>query len=168
MPNISREITCCFTGYRPSKLPWGMDENDSRCTALKRKLYDFAEAVYLSGVRHFICGMAIGCDMLFCEAVMQLKSVYNGITIEAAIPFPGQADKWPEWERRKYEYLVDCCDYITVLSKEYTDDCMRRRNRYMVEHSSVLITVYDGKRGGTMMTVNYARKNNLEIIQIAP
>ena len=168
MPNINRELTCCFTGYRPSKLPWGYDENDSRCAALKVKLYDFVEAVYLSGVRHFICGMAQGCDLLFCEAVMKLKSKYNGVTIEAAIPFAGQADRWEEGEKQRYDYLVDCCDYITVLTKEYTNDCMRRRNKYMVDRSSVLITVYDGKRGGTMMTVNYAMKNKLEIIHIAP
>jgi uncharacterized phage-like protein YoqJ len=168
MPNFSRKVTCCFAGYRPAKLPWGEDENDSRCVELKRKLYDFVEAVYLSGVRHFICGMAIGCDLLFCQAVLKLKTVYPDVTLEAAIPFPGQANAWPEWSRRKYEYLVGCCDYISTLSKKYTDDCMRVRNKYMVDRSSVLIAVYDGKRGGTMMTVNYARRNGLEIIQIAP
>ena len=26
-----REHTCCFTGYREYKLPWGSDENDPRC-----------------------------------------------------------------------------------------------------------------------------------------
>ena len=29
---------CCFTGHRPSKLPWGEDERDPRCLALKREL----------------------------------------------------------------------------------------------------------------------------------
>ena len=27
--------TCCFTGHRPDKLPWGPDESDPRCAALK-------------------------------------------------------------------------------------------------------------------------------------
>ena len=57
-----RPCTCCFTGHRPEKLPWGSDETDPRCTALKRKLYDALEAAYDEGMRHFICGMARGCD----------------------------------------------------------------------------------------------------------
>lgn len=32
--------TCCFTGHRPEKLPWGTDEGDPRCRMLKKKLYD--------------------------------------------------------------------------------------------------------------------------------
>ena len=35
-----RPCTCCFTGHRPEKLPWGSDESDPRCTALKKKLSD--------------------------------------------------------------------------------------------------------------------------------
>ena len=37
---MDREHTCCFTGHRPDKLPWGTDERDPRCTALKRRLTD--------------------------------------------------------------------------------------------------------------------------------
>ena len=34
------QISCCFSGYRPGKLPWGNDENDPRCRALKARLRD--------------------------------------------------------------------------------------------------------------------------------
>ena len=40
----ARPVTCCFTGHRPEKLPWGDDEADPRCRALKRKLADAVEA----------------------------------------------------------------------------------------------------------------------------
>ena len=30
--------TCCFTGHRPDKLPWGVREDDPRCTDLKARL----------------------------------------------------------------------------------------------------------------------------------
>ena len=53
-----RPYTCCFTGHRPEKLPWGDDETDGRCAALKKKLQDAVEAAYDEGMRHFICGMA--------------------------------------------------------------------------------------------------------------
>ena len=32
------ELTCAFSGHRPEKLPWGEDESDPRCAALKIRL----------------------------------------------------------------------------------------------------------------------------------
>ena len=65
--------SCCFTGHRSSKLPWGGNEADARCLGLKRKLAAALEELYGQGVRHFICGMATGCDMFFAEAVRALR-----------------------------------------------------------------------------------------------
>lgn len=163
-----KEQTCCFTGYRPNKLPWGTKESDERCTALKEKIYDIIEALYSSGIRHFICGMAQGADTYFCEEVLKFKASHADITLEAAIPCEEQCARWPERDRNRYYTLVSECDYETLISTKYTPDCMLKRNNYMVEHSSVLVAVYDGKFGGTMQTVKTAQKLALEIIQIMP
>lgn len=168
LQRICRENTCCFSGYRASKLPWGTNETDPRCAALKIKLYDVAEALYESGIRHFICGMANGSDMYFCEEILKLREDRGGITIEAAIPCEEQATRWDEATRNRYFRLVSECDYETLVEKSYTPECMRKRNDYMVDNSSVLVAVYDGRFGGTMHTVKYAEKMGLEIIQIAP
>ena len=88
------QISCCFSGYRPGKLPWGNDENDPRCRALKVRLRDVMEAAYDEGYRHFICGMAQGCDLYFCELALQLRGERPDMTIEAAIPCRTQADSW--------------------------------------------------------------------------
>ena len=169
--NLSRapkEQTCCFTGYRPNKLPWGTKESDERCIALKNKIYDVIEALYIAGIRHFICGMAQGCDTYFCEEVLKLKADHADVTLEAAIPCEEQSARWSERDRNRYFHLVSECDYETLISTKYTPDCMLKRNDYMVEHSSVLVAVYDGKFGGTMQTVRKAQKLELEIIQIMP
>ena len=63
-----RQNTCCFTGHRPAKLPWGNNEDDLRCKALKARLRAVVESAILEGTEHFICGMAEGCDLYFCEA----------------------------------------------------------------------------------------------------
>lgn len=157
---------CSFTGHRESKLPWKSDENDIRCVKLKEKIADAVEAVYTSGIRHFICGMANGCDMFFCEAVTELRAVHSDITIEAAIPWSGQSEKWTVSLKKRYAMLVEECDYITVVQNEYTPDCLMRRNRYMVDNSSVIIAAYSGKPGGTMRTLLYAIRKGLEIIEI--
>ena len=79
-----------------------------------------------------------------------------------------QAADWTEEERSRYFYVAQLCDFETVVQPEFTPDCMIKRNRYMVDKSSVLLAVFDGTFGGTMQTVNYARKLGLEIIEISP
>ncbi|MGI6013808.1 MAG: SLOG family protein [Oscillospiraceae bacterium] len=168
---LSKETTCCFTGHRVSRLPWRNNESDPRCIQLKNTLYDAVEAVYHSGIRHYICGMATGSDLFFCEAVIALRSAHPGITLEAAIPCPEQAQRWPESLQKRYLSLLSQCDFYTLVSKQYTADCMLRRNHYMVDQSSVLIAVYNGTanpRSGTCSTLLYAIRQGTEIIEITP
>ena len=60
----SRQISCCFTGHRPGKLPWRYDEEDRRCLSLKRRIADAVDAAYEEGCRHFLCGMALGLSLI--------------------------------------------------------------------------------------------------------
>ena len=83
---MRREVTCCFTGHRPEKLPWGSNESDPRCVQLKERLRAAVEQAYADGFRHFICGMARGADFYFAEAVLRLREERQDVTLEAAIP----------------------------------------------------------------------------------
>ena len=163
---LKRETTCTFTGHRENKLPWRGDESDPRCVRLKARIYDAAEAAWRSGVRHYICGMATGCDMYFCEAVIALREEHPEITLEAAIPYEAQPEAWPAVLRRRYERLVAECDYRTVLQKDYSPECLLRRNHYMVDASAVLISAYNGAPGGTRSTLLYALRQGLQIIEL--
>ena len=162
----ARQESCCFTGHRPAKLPWRYDESDPRCQTLKRRLWDAVELAYEQGFRHFLCGMAQGCDFYFCEAVLNLKKLRPDITLEAAVPCPSQADRWPADQRERYERLLAACDYETMVSAEYSPSCMLRRDRYMVDHASLLIAAFDGSAGGTRYTVEYALKRGLSIVDL--
>lgn len=161
---VRREHTCCFTGHRPEKLPWGTDESDQRCLDLKRRIAAALEDAYQKGMRHFICGMALGADHYFCEAALDLRHRYPGVTVEAAIPCEEQASRWREEDRNRYFALVKACDFETMVQHHYDRGCMLRRNRYMVDHSSMLIAAHDGLLGGTMYTLTYAMKKELEIV----
>ena len=161
-----REHSCGFTGHRPQKLPWGMNETDTRCLALKQEIAVRLEAIYALGYRHFLCGMAIGCDMYFAEAVLALREKNGDVTLEAVIPFGDQPGRWSPQLRRRYNELIDRADKVTVLQYGYTPDCMMRRNRYMVDHASLLLACYDGRPGGTMSTILYAERSEVKVIVI--
>ncbi len=161
---MNRETTCSFTGHRPEKLPWRRDESDPRCLALKERLAAAVEDAYDKGMRHFMCGMARGADFYFCDAVLELRERRSGVTLEAVIPCEEQAARWSERERERWFSLVERCDGETMLQHHYDKGCMLRRNRYLVDHSSMLIAVYDGMLGGTMYTLSYAMKRGLETV----
>jgi len=155
-------LSCCFTGHRANKLPWGFDESDPRCVELKNSIFGAVEALYGEGCRLFICGMANGCDMYFGEAVLKLKEAHEDVRLEAAIPCDSQASAWPEAIRQRYEALRQAADTVTYVQHEYTRFCMMRRNRYMVEKSDVLLACFNGQPGGTMNTVLMAKRAGLK------
>lgn len=160
--------TCCFTGHRPQKLPFGYNEEDERCIELKENLKkEIIRQIEENGVTHFITGMALGLDMFAAEAVLELKETYENITLEAAIPCENQCSKWAENLRDRYFSIAEHCDRETLLSTQYTRDCMHKRDRYMVDNSEVIIALYiEGTPGGTKYTVDYARKKGKEIVFI--
>jgi len=120
------------------------------------------------GKRHFICGMARGCDFYFAEIVLELRRSRPDITLEAAIPCDSQSRGWKLAERMRWEDLVALCDMETLVQERYTPDCMLRRNRYMVDHSSLVIAVYDGTNGGTRRTLEYALRQKVPFLDISP
>ena len=164
MEQSFRENACCFSGHRAEKLPWRYNEDAPACLALKALIDDLLREAYAAGFRRFYCGMATGADMYFGEAVAALRKEHPDITLEAVIPFRGQERRWPKAQRERYARLEEQCDGLTVLHDEYRRGCMQERNRYMVDRSSLLLAVYDGKPGGTYNTVRYAEKQHVTVV----
>ena len=85
-------MICAFTGHRPQRLPWGGREEDPRCQALKQLLRSAVDRMVEQGCRHFLCGMALGCDTYFAEVILEKKTQMPELCLEAVLPCPGQAD----------------------------------------------------------------------------
>ena len=151
-------MVCGFTGHRPEKLPWGICEEDPRCQALKLLMAQEIERAADAGAEVFCCGMARGCDLYFAEAVLQLREQRPALRLEAWLACPEQADRWAEEDRIRWQRLLTRCDRICVVEDRYSDGCMLRRDRAMVERSDELISVWDGSHGGTGWTVRYAKR----------
>lgn len=161
-------MVCAFTGHRPERLPWGTDERDARCEAIKTLLRREIGALYAQGCRVFLCGMARGCDQYFAEAVLTLRDEGRlpGARLVAMLPCPSQAERWDAGERARYRALLARCDAVRMLEDRYTPGCMLRRNRAMVDAADVLLTVFDGSEGGTAATVRYARRSGVRIVPL--
>ena len=163
---MDRAITCCFTGHRPEKMPFSLSPYSFDLHAFRRNLEYAVQRAVLDGYRHFITGMSRGMDLWAAMCVLDFKRAYPGLTLEAAIPCPEQADRWDSGDVRLYQLVLSRCDAKTVLSPHYHAGCMEKRNRYMVDHSSLLIAAFDGQRGGTYNTCAYADRKGVRIYNI--
>ncbi len=160
---------CAFTGHRPKKFPWGYDEADARCVTLKQTLAKQIAKLVDAGYTDFLSGMAEGTDTWAALAVLALKKEHPALKLHCVLPCEGQSDQWSASARELYSSILEQADNIVYVSREYSKDCMLKRNRYLVDHVSCLLAVYNGEqRGGTAMTVRYARKREREIIIVNP
>ncbi len=161
--------TICFTGHRSQKLPWRFNEEDKRCIAMKITLRTEIEKAIQMGYKNFLCGMALGFDMICAEIVLDLKKQYNDIKLIGALPCKTQDIKWSEKDRKRYRELLDKLDGIRCIYDDYIGaECMLERNMYMVNNSSLMIALFNGSSGGTKFTIDYARKQGLKVIIIKP
>lgn len=156
-------MICAFTGHRPEKLPWGTREEDPRCLALKRQIRQAVRRAAEAGATVFACGMARGTDLYFAAAVLEAAAENPDLSLEAWLPCRGQADRWPAEDRLRYEALLSQCRRVILVEERYSEGCMLRRNRAMLDQADRLISVYSGGGGGTGQAVAYARRRGLFI-----
>lgn len=157
--------SCAFTGHRPERLPWGYEEEDSRCLRFKMALDQHISTLYTQGIRHFISGMALGTDQYFAESVLTFQETHPEITLECAIPCISQANAWSEEQQNRYHRILEQSQFETMVQHDYSAGCMMRRNRYLVNRAGTLLAAYDGTlRGGTAKTIAYAMKKERNIL----
>lgn len=160
---------CCFTGHRPSALPWGYNESGIRFLVFKRKLKKAIKITIANGCCHFISGMALGVDVIAAELVLELKQTNPNIILECAIPCNNQSCKWPSQSINRYNCILEQADKVTVVTdKPYFNGCMQKRNQYMINNSGRVIAVFNGTIGGTSQTIKSAENAGREVIIIKP
>ncbi len=159
---------CSFTGYRPGKLPFLNNRQDERYVFLYNALREEIIRLAKKGVVNFQTGMARGIDLMCGEIVLELQQTMN-VRLFCAIPCRNQCYGWRAAEVAVYKrILAGAAGVVYVSPNDYADGCMQKRNRYLVDTAQYVIAVYDGQRGGTMSTVNYAKRKQRTVIIINP
>lgn len=162
-----RSTTLCFSGHRPGKIPWLINDESEKCIQLKKRIFETVHAAFSAGYTHFISGMAKGVDIIAAEAVIAYKKLQPQITLECALPYRDQSSLWEAKQKLRHQAVMEKADVVTVLSEHYTHNCMDARNKYMVDSSGGIAVVFDGaQKGGTYNTLKYAQKKGLTIYRI--
>ena len=75
--------------------------------------------------------------------------------------------KWKEETKREYESILLWCDKVYCVYDVFSLEAYKRRDKYMVDNSSLLIAVEGKRNGGTARTIMYARKLECEVVLIS-
>lgn len=153
---------CAFTGHRPNKLPWGNNEQDERCLRLKEILQAEIEKSIEAGYINFISGMTLGIDLIASEIVLELKKIFD-INLICVVFYEKQYKNWSEEEQQRYFNILNQSDKKFVLAKDYSPECIDAGNKFLVQHSSLLIAVWNGNKSETANTIKIAEKENKQI-----
>lgn len=180
------------TGHRPNKAwgsyQWNTDKFLRIKKIIKNKLIEIIENKLKENKEekfYFHVGGALGFDQMLFEIAYELKTYYSTkIFIEYCIPFKDQPKTWISKEdiNRYFNQiqLSDKVTYVDTLSEYnnglpidiYDNKKMQYRNMYMVDklvnENDILIALWDKSRGGTYNCINYAEKQNKNILYFNP
>lgn len=125
------EKTCCFTGHR------NIPRED--LPQISKLLTETIKEMIGEGFRFFGTGGALGFDTLATEAVLGLQREFPSIKLILVLPCRDQTRRWKEENIAQYERIRAAADKVVYTSEIYTPGCMHKRNRYLIDNSSVCI-----------------------------
>lgn len=150
-----------FTGHRPQKLG-GQDKGHPLNLAIRQRLDEEIITLASQGVTQFISGMAHGVDLWAVDSVYRVSNALKiPLQVVAALPFPGQEEKWNKQDKEEYHrLLLGVADSRRhMISPQYHQGALYERNYWMVDHADLVLAVWNGlEKGGTWHTISYARR----------
>ncbi len=149
--------TVCFTGHR------NIQQRNEISDVLRRTILRLIDVGYC----YFGAGGALGFDTLAAETILSLRRNFPHIRLILVLPCRLQTYGWEYGDKIRHEEIKQRADKVVYTSDEYFSGCMHRRNRHLVDHSSVCVCYLTQNSGGTFYTVNYAKEKGLQIINIA-
>lgn len=154
------------TGHRPPRLG-GYDESDPLNIAIKKAIFNSVKLLTQSYEKVYgISGMALGTDMWFAEAILEL-----GLPLTCAIPHDGHSARWPKESQERHASICSRAREVVVVSPGvYASWKMAVRDKWMVDECDVALAVYNPAftDGGTYITFTMLQRKKKPMIWINP
>ncbi len=155
-----RKHRCCFTGHRPEKLSIPEKRLALLLEAEIRKAID-------GGFTTYITGMAKGTDLVAAEIVLRLRKQDDRLKLICALPHPGFGLHWGGGWSERFQRVLARADLERTICSTFSYNSYQARNEWMVNHSSLMIAVFNGTAGGTKNTLDYAKRQGVPCIVIS-
>ena len=134
---------CAIIGCTPMTFPWGFDEEDEGCAALKLLLLNQITKYRSEGCTQFHISMDCGVGLYAAEIIRGLKESDSELETVCYIPYEEQATKWtPELRDRYFNALAACTEVVNVAF-EKTVGCEFKAHLEAMKEADTVIAVYD-------------------------
>ncbi len=135
--------TCAIIGCSPMCFPWGFDEEDEGCAALKLILINQIFNLRGEGCTRFAVSMDCGVGLYSAEILHGLKGSEEELKTIGYVPYEEQATKWtPELRDRYFNALAACTEAVNV-AYEKTVGCEFKAHLAAIKEVDTVIAVYD-------------------------
>ena len=135
--------TCAIIGCSPMCIPWGFDEEDEGCLALKMILMNRISRLRSEGCTRFAVSMDCGVGLYAAEILHGLKESDGALDTICYVPYEEQATKWtPELRDRYFNALAACTEVVNV-AYEKTVGCKFKAYLEAINEADTVIVVYD-------------------------
>ena len=158
MPDLKKH-TCCFTSHR--------DMLSDRKSDIRSQLKAAVERAIQNGYRFFGAGGALEFDTMAAQIVLECRQQYPHIRLILVLPCVDQTSGWKQSDIDEYEPIRALADKVVYTSKIYYSGCMFKRNRHLVDNSSLCICYLTRQTGGTAYTVRYAESKGVTVLNLS-
>ena len=135
--------TCAIIGCSPMCFPWGFDEEDEGCAALKLILINQISKLRGEDCTRFTVSMDCGVGLYAAEILQGLKGSEEELETICYVPYEEQATKWtPELRDRYFNTLAECAEVVN-LAYEKTVGCEFKAHLAAIKDADKVIIVYD-------------------------
>jgi hypothetical protein len=121
----------------------------------------------LSPVAHAFSSLAIGADQVFARSALN-----QGILVSAIIPMADYDRFFDGPDLGSYRSLLGQCRMTILSCTANEEECFLAAGQWIVEHSDIMIAVWDGKgvegRGGTADIVAHSLGMGRQVIHLDP
>ena len=135
--------TCAIIGCSPMCFPWGFDEEDEGCAALKLILMNQITKLRSEGYTRFAVSMDCGMGLYAAEILHGLEGSDEEFETTCYVPYEEQATKWTPELRERYFNALAACTKVVNIAYEKNVGCEFKAHLEAINEAEPVIAVYD-------------------------
>lgn len=160
------ETKCCaILGAAASCFPWGYDEEDERCGALKIVLLNMANYWRAEGITAFAVTLDAGVGLYAAELIGGLREEAPELSLTCFVPWEEQATKWPPELRERYFSVLAACSEVETVTATWTASCEVEAKLQAIDSAERVFAVTAKEEDNLLaLALHYARRVNKAVL----
>lgn len=159
---------CGIIASSPLYFPWGVDEEDEGCAALKLILLHKITVLRADGAKDFVVAMDAGLGLYAAEIINALRESDPEMMLRCVVPYEEQATKWPPNLRERYFTELGRCTDVVMVSTVETPVCQITALLNVIDAADVILAAASPEDPMTTVALHYAKRLLKQFAVIEP